>query len=126
MSRNVSEAHACENRFEHAHFRRAEFDKFKAIKTDGVFKQIGHVSSSRQPKWFRLKLSNPKSSDCQSVPSPVSPAPLVLPRDQGSRAILRPRSSCITASSAPKIGRAHGRTPVTNAHLVDRLLLETK
>src|SRR3546814_6949144 len=26
----------------------------------------------------------------------------------------------------PKIGRAHGRTPVTNAHLVCRILLENK
>src|SRR3546814_8656378 len=32
----------------------------------------------------------------------------------------------LTAGSSGKIGRAHVRTPVTNAHLVCRLLLEKK
>src|SRR3546814_5854436 len=35
-------------------------------------------------------------------------------------------NSIFTSPSLPQIGRAHVRTPVTNAHLVCRLLLEKK
>src|SRR3546814_4023030 len=35
-------------------------------------------------------------------------------------------AALVAVAAAPEIGRAHVRTPVTNAHLVCRLLLEKK
>src|SRR3546814_4136925 len=43
------------------------------------------------------------------------------------RAMLSQKASRVAmAEAGPKIGRAHVSTPVTNAHLVCRLLLETR
>src|SRR3546814_9849867 len=51
-------------------------------------------------------------------PERPTPAPATPPRPNARPA--RPRRCC------RQIGRAHVRTPVTNAHLVCRLLLEKK
>jgi len=44
---DAGKAHDLEHRFQHALFRRAEFDKFKAVQAHGIFKQISHKISSR-------------------------------------------------------------------------------
>src|SRR3546814_4441831 len=58
------------------------------------------------------------------------PVAVAVPDDDGaavlamSPAMLLP--VLVVLAAVPEIGRAHVRTPVTNAHLVCRLLLEKK
>ena len=41
-SGDEGKAHRLEHRFDRALLRRAEFDEFEAVETDGVFEDIGH------------------------------------------------------------------------------------
>ena len=46
MLGNLGKAHDRKDRFEHTALGRAKFDKFKAVETNGIFKQISHRISS--------------------------------------------------------------------------------
>src|SRR3546814_9779948 len=51
---------------------------------------------------------------------------LIAPRENGASPRLTPRQEQVLKCLATEIGRAHVWTPVTNAHLVCRLLLDKK
>ena len=65
---NLLEAHRFKNRFDLALFRRTEFDEFKAIKADRVFKQVSHgftcnfFGANEQAEDAVINMSRPHAS----------------------------------------------------------------
>src|SRR3546814_5532704 len=86
------------------------------------------ADSTSESRFMRSVTSSATASVCSSVAPGASwmATRLVSESIEGWKVIGSNEKLEMVAKSASKKGRAHVRTPVTNAHLVCRLLLENK
>src|SRR3546814_8157390 len=90
--------------------------------SDLIPRRKRQTSPRQRPRWGFHRRSRRRHSDAQEA---LRPTPTLHRRLLGKKYLMNDRK-LLGIGIVGKIGRAHVWTPVTNAHLVCRLLLEKK